>query len=270
MLRLNKDLAHLLFKDLSLKDLENLYKAEGITKQFVEKNFLKDGCIIKFKVKDENTQEYNNLLNLLGESNSSIIFKPNGIIFLNRNINIEINLKNDFFKEYFCSVSLNVLDFSIPSIQSSDLLRMEILEYSVSIENTKILNISKENADWSFINEKYINICDRIPRIEFPIISDVNIIIDKNIMRSFIELLNSPNRTLFSVSNNILEIKRDGKAIKRKLIVELDKNFKSEFPVNKIHALQFLKSEINFMLSESFMMIQSINNKFELKILRKI
>ena len=268
MLRLNKDLAHLLFKDLSLKDLENLYKAGGITKQFVEKNFLKDGCSIKFKVKDENIHYYNNLLNLL-EDTSCIIFRPNSILFSNKNRKIEINLKNDFFQEYFCSISLNVLDFSIPSMQSSDILKMEILEYSVSIENTNRLNISKENGDWSFVNEKHLNIRDRnIKRIGFPISSDVNIIIDKNIMNSFIEIINSPNKTLFSVSDKILEIKRNGKSIKRKLTsVELDKNFKLEVSINKIHALQFIKTEIEFMLSESFLMIQIINNKYELKIL---
>lgn len=253
---LPRDVVSLIIKDLSLTDVSNLYKAGDDAKIFVKK-ILQNECFMRYKVKRENLDKYNNLLKLCSQF-VYLKWQPNGIFYhsqTRKGKHVEIWLNKSFFEEYHCFRL-----FYTSAIQIENLTNNEICEISVNDPN-RIISKTK-NFGWDCLSIEKIS-SNIKEKLLIPDEGLINLEFDNATMSFIFDLLEDRN-VLFSVNNNNLTI-TSRKSISRDLFQNTP-NFEITLKIDKVHFLHYYFHNIIFSLSDNFLLLRSIEKDYEFKI----
>jgi hypothetical protein len=263
-LDLPKDIAYLLVKTLSLTDIENLYKAGGKAKVFVEKNFLSGKYLIKHKVKKENLRKYNGLLEKC-ETLCKVNYEPHGVYFYTNtrsDKNIEVYFHKSFFEDYFCFRSAFLHNLYLPNLINENVIQM-----GICIENVNEMIRTSKAFRWDFSHVEKMIVHNSMNRLVIPDNGLINLCLKKEEMEFVFKILDNQGTINFSVLNNVLKI-GNSKNISMSCAKEGEKicDFNVTFKVDKVSLLIYTCNTINLCLSNSFLLLRDTTPDYQLKV----
>ena len=266
-----KDVAYLIVKDLSLADISNFYKAGGESKIFVEKNFLKNGYLLNYKVKKENLKQYDELIGICGIS-THVRCETNRIIFyckVREGKHVEISLNKSFFQEYHCFRSISLYNITTSHFIDTGINRMYSQlsgtrpgKIGISIDDPTVITSKTKNLGWSCISNQKITAHYKIDRLPIPNEGLINLTFGGETMKFVFNLMEDNGN--FFVSDNILTIGYD-KKISRK-ITENVSDFSLRLKTDQLRLLHYTFPQITFSLSNNSLLLRTIDKDYECKI----